>query len=292
MGIEHLDWLVATKVTNSEDIDPPCANTTVKRHGLLLSEMFPRIGISCLADGSNPVKATLFPKIGEWAEVVTLDPETEHNDLLEYDLDLYHMVRRRAASLSDLERACRGGITTINPYVGARLFADRLNSSKVLRDAGLPVPTFQYGRPEHIDLDTPVILKPRYELGPTRHDISVISEDTIQFSGQKFVQEYVPHDRVYKIYQFGTETKAVEGTEATRQPTRECEVTDRLTAIADRIRQLTNMDLFEVDLVGGDDLYVVDVNAAVSARGIADGVAIYERLLYSKVHNTLSADPV
>lgn len=69
-------------------------------------------------------------------------------------------------------------------------------------------------------------------------------------------------------------------------------MTDRLTAIADRIRQLTNMDLFEVDLVGGDDLYVVDVHAAVSARGIADGVAIYERLLYSKVHTTLSADPV
>lgn len=254
--------------------------------------MVPRIGISCLTDGSNPVKAALFSKIDEWAQIVTLDPETEHPDLLAYDLDLYHMARRRAASLSDLERACRGGITTVNPYVGARLFADRFRSSSVLRDAGLPVPATRYGPADEIDLETPVVLKPRYELGPARHETSVVSEGELQFSGRTLVQAYVPHDRACKLYRIGSETRAVEGAEATRQPTRECDVTSKMAAIADRIAELTSMELFEVDIVVGDDLYVVDVNAAVSARGIEDGVSIYERLLRTKVHGTPSVDPM
>jgi hypothetical protein len=76
--------------------------------------------IAIATDESNPIKSALFGAIGEWAEVIVLDPEREHPELPSYDLDLYHMARRRGPSLADLGRASRAGIATVDPYEGAR----------------------------------------------------------------------------------------------------------------------------------------------------------------------------
>jgi glutathione synthase/RimK-type ligase-like ATP-grasp enzyme len=248
--------------------------------------MTPTIAVA--TDGSNPIKSALFSAVDGWGEVLILDPEREHPDLLDHDLDLYHMARRRGPLLADLRRACEVGIETVNAYEEARTLVDRQACEKMLADAGLRTPATQYGQAEGIDLDPPLIAKPRYELGPLRHQVEVLADGELDFDGEHFVQEYVPHEESIKLYQLGTETRAVTGVEASRQPTREREATEGLCAIADRIRERTGLELFEVDLVAGEeDYYVVDVNAAVSMRGASDGYAAYETLLYDRVQESI-----
>lgn len=220
--------------------------------------------------------------MGEWADVLTLDPTVEHPDLLDHDLDLYHMARRRAPSLEDLGRAYRGGVPTVNPYASARSLVDRVECTRLLDAGGITVPRYRYTEADGIEFDTPVIGKPRYELGPSRHDFETSSGGSLDFEGERLIQEYVPHTRAIKLYRLGSETRAVEGTEASRQPTRACEPTGRLLAVADRVQRVTGAELFEVDVIDGEELYVVDVNAAVSMRGVPDGCDVYEALLRRK----------
>lgn len=245
--------------------------------------MAPTIGISGFETGSNPVKPRLFSKITDWAEVRLFEPEVEHPDILDHDLDLYHMARRRRASLSDFERVHRGGVPTINPYERVKLVIDRINCLRMLEKGGLSVPDYRYGRADEIALDPPVIVKPRYELGPDRHEFSLVADGDIAFEDRQLVQRYVPHERSIKIYYLGDVIKAVDGNEGVRQPTRECTVTRRLDTVADAIAECTGLCLFEADLVESNDLFVVDVNPVVSLRGIMDGCSVYERLLKSRL---------
>lgn len=252
--------------------------------------MTPTIAIA--TDESNPIKSALFEAIGKWAEVIVLDPEREHPELPEYDLDLYHMARRRGPSLADLGRASRTGIATVNPYEGVRTLVDRYACARTVAESGLRTPAAQYGQASEIDLDPPVITKPRYELGPLRHQVEVLADGEIDFEGERFVQEYVPHEETIKLYRLGEATRAVTGIEASHQPTRERAVGADALAIADRLQERTGLELFEVDLLAGEgSYYVVDVNAAVSMRGASDGYAAYETLLSDRVRESVGGRP-
>lgn len=235
------------------------------------------IALSYPSRGANPLKTDVFSDLTTWADVRWLDPQIDHPGLVNERIDLYHMARQQPASLRDLGRVCRAGIPTINPYEGVVLLADRFACTRQLAEIGIRVPESQYGRATEIELEPPVIVKSRYEIGSGDHEILRFDDDP-DFTGQQFVQKYVPHTREIKLHCASEAVRAV-AIDPTHDRCRECAVTPQLRSIAERIRQLTGMELFEVDLVGDDALFVVDVNPAISLRGVADGKAVYETLL-------------
>ncbi|HET7324432.1 MAG TPA: hypothetical protein VFJ06_08880 [Halococcus sp.] len=240
----------------------------------------PNIGISYPSTRSrtNPVKRWLFAEISEWADVTLLDPNTEHPDLVSRGFDLYHMARQSNGSLADLQRACRGSVRTVNPSAGVELLTDRLRCLQRLEANCVRVPDYAYGRCEEIDLEPPVVVKPRNEIDDTCHDLMTVLDGPLEFDGERLVEKHVPGQCV-KIHRLGDEIRAVATPDAEQTPPRECEPTRQMTAIAERIADVTGMTLFEVDFVGDEDLFVIDVNSAVSVSGVADGKQVYKDLL-------------
>jgi hypothetical protein len=200
-----------------------------------------------------------------------LDPHTEHPELANGGIDLYHMARQTEASLADLDQACWSGVRTINPYGGVDLIADRLRCLQRLDEHGICVPDHAYGTSDTVDLDPPVIVKPQYEIGPESHRLRTVLDPPLEFEGCQFVERYVPGDRTIELHRLGDTLRAVAFTDGENGPQRESRPTPAICKIYDTIHELTEMSIFEVDLVGGDDFAVVDVNSAVSVGGVADG---------------------
>lgn len=164
--------------------------------------MKPKIAISypSLRSRANPVKRQLFAEISEWTDVTLFDPFTEHPDLVSHGFDLYHMARQSTASLADLKRACRGGVRTVNPYAGVDLLSDRLRCLHRLEANGVHVPDCAYGTCEDIDLEPPVMIKPRHEIGEASHRILTVLDGPIEFDEKQLVETYVPGQRHIKIH--------------------------------------------------------------------------------------------
>jgi glutathione synthase/RimK-type ligase-like ATP-grasp enzyme len=241
----------------------------------------PTIAISHWADRENPVKRRLIDALREWAEVVLLDPRTEHPDLVTRGFDLYHMAGWYPEALRDLRRANRAGLRTVNPYYGARATADRLACAQIRRHGGVRAPGFQYGTAEEITLDPPVVIKPRWELGEDGHEFAIVRSGDLAFDGERLVERFVVRRRSYKIYRVGDAVRSVRGigTEAST----EVAATSRIRTLTDRIAALFGLSLFEMDVVVHKNWYVIDVNPVASLREIDDGTEIYERLIRSRL---------
>ncbi|WP_254274417.1 hypothetical protein [Haloarcula marina] len=247
----------------------------------------PRIAISYYADRGNPIKFELFERLRSWADLELLDPEREHPELGERDLDLYHMARWRPAALTDLERACAAGIPTLNSYAGAGRLGDRLDRSETLRDNGFHVPAFQFGRAEDITLQPPVVVKPRHERGPDGHWLHLVRTGPIEFEGEQFVERYVVPQRSYKIFRVGDRVRTTRHDAADGTP-KETKTSRRFVHLTERVAALFELGIFELDIVVHKSLYVVDVNPVVSLEGVADAVEIYDALIQETIRNGAS----
>ncbi|WP_254545691.1 hypothetical protein [Halomarina pelagica] len=240
----------------------------------------PRVGVSYRFDArANPVKRRLFRAMEAWADVVRLDAFEAHPDLWRYDLDCLHVARCTPASLADMRRADLAGVRTVNAADGARLACDRLARGRLLRDLGVRVPRFEWGPAGAISLDLPVIAKRRYEFVDADHDHRVIDGGPIDFAGERFVEALVSDGVPYKCYRIGEATCVVSADdEADPRPV------DPPPGTVDLVRRVSDalgLALCEVDVlrVERGPPYVVDVNPAVSLRGVPDGGALYESFL-------------
>lgn len=238
----------------------------------------PHVAISYWRDGRNPVKTRLLDRVQRWADLTVLDPETDHPHLDTMGIDLFHAAGWQPAALADLKRAVGAGIPTINSYEGAQLTADRVACNRARLAGGLKTPRFQFGTAEEITLKPPVLIKPRYELGPGSHDFEVAYTRDYEFEGSKFVQEYIVPRRSYKVYGVGSVRRAVRLAGHEDVPV-ETALPRKFGDLADRVSELYGLSLFEMDVVTHKALYVIDVNPVVSLLGVEDGAAIYDRLL-------------
>lgn len=247
----------------------------------------PRIAISYHANRGNPVKRELFEHLRSWADLALLDPEREHPDLAERDLDLYHMARWHPAALADLERACAAGIPTLNSYSGAARLEDRLERCETLREHGFHVPAFQFGRDVEITLRPPVLIKPRHELGPDGHRFRLVRSEPIEFKGGRFVERYVVPRRSYKIFRVGERVRTTRHEPPDGMP-KETNTRRQFVELTDEVATLFELGIFELDVVIHKSLYVIDVNPVVSLEGVADAVDIYEAFIRKTIRENAS----
>ncbi|MFC6863536.1 hypothetical protein ACFQGE_08680 [Halomicroarcula sp. GCM10025817] len=250
--------------------------------------MPPVVGLSYWSTGGNPVKQAVLRQLEPWTAVELLDPDTEHPDLVERGYDLYHMAKRRRPSLRDLARAADAGTPTLNPPVGAWLTSDRPLRAAALRAHDVPVPAFAYATAAEVPFDPPVVVKPRWEWVGNAHEFSVVRDGPVAFAGRQFVERYVRYDRVLKVYTLGADRWAVDTSDRYRAATAD----SRIDALVDRVQSIFGLSVFEVDLaVSGDRLLVLDVNPAVSLRGVdrTDAVAAYVGLVRDSVRARLVA---
>jgi glutathione synthase/RimK-type ligase-like ATP-grasp enzyme len=238
--------------------------------------MVPRVGISYWDTGGNPRKQAVFERLREWCELDVLDPEREHPELAAGEYDLYHMAKRRHASLLDLQRAATAGSRVLNAPHAARITSDRVARLSRLESAGVPLPAYQYGRADAIDLEPPVVVKPRFEFGEGAHDFSFVTDGPIAFDGPRLVERYLDYDRAYKLYVLGERCRAVEVTDEWMERPPPPAVTEILASVRSRF----DLSVFEIDVIRTDgELSVLDVNPAVSLRGLDDGASLYNELL-------------
>lgn len=245
----------------------------------------PHIAISYYADRGNPRKLELFERLRSWADLELLDPEREHPDLPERDLDCYHMARWHHAALADLATAREAGIPTLNSHAGATRLEDRLERRELLRDAGFHVPAFQFGRADEITLRPPVLVKPRHELGPGGHGFRLVRSSPVEFRGEKFVESYVAPRRSYKIFRVCDEVRTTRHDRPHRTPT-QTGTPRRFAELTDEVAALFDLRVFELDLVVHKGLYAVDVNPVVSLAGVTDAVDVYEACIRAAVGAT------
>ncbi|WP_158055815.1 ATP-grasp domain-containing protein [Halorussus halophilus] len=244
----------------------------------------PTIAISYYEDRGNPLKHQLFDRLRSWTDLRILHPETEHPDLAEMGFDFYHMAAWRHAALADLRRARKAEVPTLNSYHGAATTEDRLARCRTLRNEGVRVPPFEFGRAEQITLGPPVLVKPRHELGDGGHEFRVVYSGSLEFDGERFVERYVVPRRSYKIFGVGDQTRATRHIPPDGTP-KEVETPRRFRELTAEIADLFDLGLFELDVVVHKGLYVIDVNPVVSLAGVDDAVDIYESLLREAVRS-------
>ncbi len=245
------------------------------------------VGISYWEAGGNQMKQRVFRALADHVTVTLLDPTTEHTDLDARGFDLYHLAKRRAASLRDLHRAALAGIPTLNPPVGVALTSDRVATLDVLSQGGIPVPAYEYGRASDVSLTPPVIVKTRHETDVAAHDHDVFFEEAPAFAGARLVQQYLPETRHLKVYRLGAAIRVVELGAGRGVVHRELDPTPQLVALTDRIAALTGLSLFEVDVLDGPLPVVVDVNPVVSLAGVADAERVYLAFLLSQLRRAV-----
>ena len=245
----------------------------------------PTIGITDYATPRSETKVRLYERVRSWADLRLLDPETEHPDLPEMGLDLYHMARWTPQSLRDLRRACEAGLPTVNSHEGAATTEDRLVRTQRIEDAGITVPPYAFGPADEVTLAPPVVVKTRHELAPGGHAFSVVFAGPLEYEGERFVQRYVAPRRSYKVFGVGEHvrtTRHAVGSDVSREwreTARETPTSSVVAELVETVGSLFELALFELDLVVHKGHYVIDVNPVVSLDGVADGVDIYEALL-------------
>ncbi len=252
------------------------------------------IAISYWEEGGNPVKRELVQRLGEKYDVEVLDPEREHPTIADGEARLYHMAKRREESLRDLERAYRNGVRTLNTPEGAYTAVDRLETLRTLEEAGVPVPDYEYGNIEDVDIDTPVVSKPRTELGEDRHrveffgyishpDIDTIGAE-MDFVDKRLVQEYVDGRRHIKAYRLGDRVRAVEIDSTDIGHGTEIETDRELERLVHMAGDSIGLSFMEVDLVDGrGEYHAVDVNSTGNLGGVQEAVELYQGLIEEKL---------
>lgn len=240
----------------------------------------PKIGVSYVSDGGNPLKHELFKRLRRWADVVLLNPDRRHPELPEMGLDLYHMARWSPKAYADFELATETGIATVNSYDGAKLTEDRVASSRTCADRGIPVAEFEYGTADEITLEPPVVIKTRHEIEEGGHDFRLVYSGDLAFEGERVVQRYVVPSRSFKIFRVGKHTRTTEelppdGRAVERGASR------RFVELSDAVAELFDLALFELDVLVHKTYYVIDVNPVVSLDAVDDALELYEELIRS-----------
>ncbi|MFC6837642.1 hypothetical protein [Halomarina ordinaria] len=239
---------------------------------------------------ANPLKRRLFGAMSDWADVVRLDPAEAHPALWRFDLDCLHVARYAPPALADMRRAELAGVRTVNATAGARLACDRLARSRLLRAHDVRVPRFEFGTDDAVSLDPPVVVKRRFEYTERDHVHRYVRSGPVAYDGERLVESLVGAETSYKCYRVGEAVRTV-----TPSSGREVSATDPpsgVESLARAVGDLFGLTCCEVDLLAVEvgRPYVVDVNPAVSLRGVPDGRAVYESHLRREARRAVEGE--
>jgi glutathione synthase/RimK-type ligase-like ATP-grasp enzyme len=247
-----------------------------------------KLAVSYWLEGGNPVKQEARQRLEDssFLELEWLHPESEHPQLRRDGVDLYHMGKQRSGSMEDLRGFQGNEVRVINSPEAVEAANDRLQCSEILESTGIPVPRWDYGSAESVEVSMPVIVKGRYEDCGSGHDHQIV-EDELFYEGERLVQSFhegetvkgyrIPHqrDRPQVFAEYMGQHRKKGGEEVLPSP--------RIEELVEGVYDAMDLELFEVDVVISEDEYfVVDVNPFVSLRGVADGSKLYSDAVYDR----------
>lgn len=231
-------------------------------------------------------RSDFFTGMSEWADVTLINPEREIPDKLENEpVDLYHMAKRRTEGLNNLQYAQEYGVNTINPASGARRVNNRVDTLEMLEDLGIPVPEWDVGKHDNIQMEPPAVVKTRRETEEGKHDIGSLSQED-PYEGRKLVQDFIAHDEALKLYNVGDEVRTVrleddrhdDFVDPRHSEAEEIETPHYMQQYAEQIRDETGLEIFEVDVLE-EGREVLDVNSVPFLADTEDGMDLYEEAI-------------
>ena len=232
-----------------------------------------------------------FTDMSEWADITLVNPEREIPDKLENEpVDLYHMGKRRTEGLNNLQYAQEYGVETINPASGARRVNNRVDTLEMLDNLGIPIPDWDVGKSENIQVELPAVVKTRRETEEGKHEIKRLETDEDSYEGRKLVQELIPHDKTLKLYNVRDQVRTVrleddrheDFVDPRHSTAEEIETPAYIQNYADKIRDETGLDLFEVDILPGGE--AIDVNSVPFLADTEDGMDLYESAIRDQLY--------
>ena len=263
-----------------------------------------RIGV--IVDWMNPTMTAAFQQLSARAKLDLIYPEKQMLDLagVRVQNDLYILKSGTELALSLAGALHALGAVTLNPYPTVAMMRNKIIVTRMLQDAGLPVPaSYVASDPSEFAplLESgPLILKP-YR-GSRGAGIRII-RDARELEGMKpngllLAQRYQQADGTdRKIYCIGGELFGVKRI----WPLRTYEdkvgepfaVTSELREIALRCGRVFGIDLYGLDVViSAGQPYVVDVQKFGSYMGVPDAPRRLADYIQAAAQRVLRGGPV
>ncbi len=252
-----------------------------------------------------PEVVRLLSEMG--VKVDAIFPEEQLTNLakvrVEHDLYVLKSGTELALSLAGALHAA--GATILNPYPIAAMLRDKIVFTRVLQEAGLPVPdTYATAHPEQLAplLDAgPLVLKPhRGSLGRGIHVVWDADElNAVPTNeGPVFAQRYhKPQGRDRKIYCIGGQVFGVERVwpaqtyeEKLGQP---FAITADLYEIALQCGRVFGIEVYGLDVIMSDGRpYVVDMSSFPGFKGVPDAALRLADYIFTAGRRVLADEPL
>ncbi len=234
-----------------------------------------------------PLVARALTEAGAVVDVVHPPRGAVELATLKVDHDLYVLRKLSGFALSLAGALHELGAAILNPYSASAALRDKIVGSRVLQEAGIPIPATYVASDAdellpHLE-EGPLIVKPY--LGAGGHHIHVVRTAVelaavpVNKREPVFAQRYhPPHGRDRKIYAIGADLFGVKKIFPRRTDSDKLgepfHVGAELADIARRCGRAFGVDLYGVDMIeSGGRPYVVDVASVPGYKGVPDAPA-------------------
>jgi ribosomal protein S6--L-glutamate ligase len=239
-----------------------------------------------------PEVAQLLAQRG--VDVDRLYPDEEVADLncLRIAYDLYVLKSGTETALCLAGALHAAGATILNPYPVAAACRDKVITTQLLRNAGVPLPeTYVAARADQLEpllMEGALVVKPsRGSQGRGVHVVRTLPQlaEVENGGGPLLAQRYKePKGRDRKLYRIGDRLFGVKRT----WPARTYEeklgepfaVSEELREIVWRCGAALGIDLYGVDVIESDRPYVVDMSSFPGFKGVPDAAALLADYIY------------
>jgi len=248
-----------------------------------------RIGLLMLSHARSrhsSVMSDVVRLLTDWgAKVQVIHPDRQLHDLsrMRIENDLYILKARTDIALSIAGCLHALGAAILNPYPVSVMLRDKIVTSRVLQEAGVPTPeTFVAAHPGqlvHRLQEGPLVVKPYRGSGGEgvrvvwdADELDSLPVDQDLMYAQRYHKPEGPDRKLYVIHGqvFGVlrEWPARSYEEKLGQP---FTVTPDLRDLALRCGEAFGIDLFGLDVIhSGGERYVVDVSSFPGFKGVPD----------------------
>jgi ribosomal protein S6--L-glutamate ligase len=255
----------------------------------------------------SPIVPEMVRLLREWdVDVQLLYPEEQLTklDALADGCDLYVLKSGTELALSLAGALHATGATLLNPYPVAAACRDKVVTTRILQEAGVPTPdTYVTG--------DPVALAPLLESGPlvvkphrgsqgrgvrVLHDPAGLESLPVEM-GTVLAQRYQESDgRDRKVYCIGDQVFGVKRVWPVRNYRDKLgepfTVSEEIREIALRCGQAFGLDLYGLDIVVSEERpYVVDVSSFPGFKGVPDAALRLADYIYAAAHRVVDGEP-